>query len=246
MSWNKSVTSIGSSPIQLRLIACVCVAAFHSTSGGTATAAASQTSVEALTATLEYSFRPMQQVVARSSVVISELGLRVVDNVDDSNDHTEVSITNNKLQKYWLVDEQKAIVHEVPITILDNTTDITSIVLDFPGYIDTTPCLGAQGKLEGNIVYKGRTLESWSCTIDVVKAREEDELHLPARQYYSPDLGLVIYSLGHDQVEIELVDIENKMVEAALFMPAAHLRAVTIEEYSGVQALIDRYESQAQ
>lgn len=228
-------------PVQPTFTALALVAALYSATPGIVGATSIISSNEALTATLEITFRPINKVVSRSSLVLSELGMRLGDATAGLG---ETTIINNDLQKYWEVDEQRSMVHEVPLTMLDDTTDMSAFILSFPGHIDNAPCLGAEGTLLGYVEHKGRTLESWRCAIDMVKAREEGELHLPAKQYFSPELGLVVYSLGHDQVEMELVDIAMATVDPALFMPAASLRSVSIEEFSGMQGVLDQYESQ--
>ncbi len=241
---NTNVTALVSHNVSIakllwhpKSVALALVAATYSISPGIADSGTATDNNVALTATLQFSFRPTAQFLARSSVVISPLGLRVT----EGNDESQINITNNKLQKYWRVDEHRSIVHEVPLTVLDDSTTITTIVLGFPGFVDTVPCLGAEGTLLGDIEYKGRMLESWRCDIDNAQADKDDEMLLPVSQYYSPELKLVIYSLSHEQIETELVDIAHKVVDPALFLPAAHLRPVTIEEYEGGPGSLEQY-----
>lgn len=201
---------------------------------------AEESETPGFTATLEHRFKPLQQSLMRSDVIVSEHGYRVQSQDDALN---QVVITNMVTGNIWFVDHTLSMVHELPLTRVEGVPKFPLPMVRLPGFIDSVPCFGQDGTQAGEVVFNEQQLQRWRCaTTDSSVVNHE----LPVEQYYSKDLALVLYSRSASGVESQLLNIKRQQVDSQLFSPPDGLRSVGIKEFMGVMAPIATYHDTVQ
>ncbi|MFK8084138.1 MAG: hypothetical protein AB8B97_27960 [Granulosicoccus sp.] len=191
----------------------------------------------ALRATLEHRFNPTQQVLGRSRVVFNrdgyrldalplEMGQAII--ADSLNGHT------------WFVDTIRSTIHQVPSRVVEDAPTLSEPFISLPGFIDSIAC-GMQGGLHvGDVTFKGLSLEKWQCTADQFDLDDIDELAV--EQYYSRELGIVVFSRSHSNIVSELINLKRIPVDPDIFKAPEGLHNVTIEQFLGQAQPLAQYQ----
>lgn len=190
-------------------------------------------------ATLEHRFKPLQQSLMRSDVIVSEHGYRVQSQDEGLN---QVVITNMVTGNIWFVDDTLSMVHELPLTRVEGVPKFPLPMVRLPGFIDSVPCFGQDGTQAGEVVFNDQQLQRWRCTTTDTGVVNHE---LPVEQYYSEILALVLYSRSANGVESQLLNIKRHQVDNQLFSPPEGLRSVGIEEFMGITPPIGTYQDAA-
>ena len=194
-------------------------------------------------ATLEQRFAPANQRLNHAKVFINAHGYRVEQHVSGS---VHVLIADTANGSLWLVDKGRSLTHKVPFIKVGSAPASSERIVRLPGFISSVPCLGLEGKPDGDVQFKGRTLERWQCS--AIDSRQsaihgiEDVDELPVIQYYSSKLKLVLYSRSASGFETEVMDIVEHPVDKQLIAPPTDFKMVPIEQFMGLAPSLDEYQ----
>ena len=195
-----------------------------------------------MSAAIEHRFKPTGQSLHRSYVYMSEDGYRV----DDSKDKpTQSLITNFASSQVWMVNTISQMIHEIPVTEVPLSVDGDTLekVVRLPGGLDSTACFGQKSRRIDDVVYKQKTLQTWECSSTLAQPDIAADESLPVLQYFSEEIGLVVYSLNGEGLETALIDMQVTPIDIARFSPPSKFSAVSVEQFWGAGLPMGQYDA---
>ena len=205
---------------------------------------AQESAVTEFSATLEQRFAPANQRLNQASVFINAQGYRVEQRVGDS---VHVLIADTANGNLWLVDKGRSLTHKVPFIKLSSAAASSpERIVRLPGFISSVPCLGLESEPDGEVQFKGRTLERWQCSATDSEHTAIDGIdnvdELPVTQYFSRKLKLVLYSRSGSGFETEVMDIVEHPIDRQLIAPPTDFKMVPVEEFMGLAPSLEKYQ----
>ena len=148
-------------------------------------------------------------------------------------------VVNDDLQRLWMVDRRRRVVHEVPLVrsvdgASSSATDVAATPAARPGNVfDLALCTHADVTDPGDATWRGRAVVRADCA-----GADGEVLSV---QSFDPDAGVVVRVERADGTVEELRGIEELAFGPDHFVPSASLREVSIEELLGGAAPVARY-----
>lgn len=167
---------------------------------------------------------------------------------------TGAVVFNASRDKLWWVDNQRRVVHAIPITSMqtdavelagsaaysssDNDSVITGALQSLASiapFLQFEPCLNMEGVLTSELVVNGAKQQLWECSFEGAVVEE---------QWYDVDLALVLSSVSADGYRAELNTITPVQYAEEHFLPPADYRAMSIDEFMRGAEPIEQYNEQ--
>lgn len=179
-----------------------------------------------------YTHGPSDTIVDSARVLVSEVGLRIDQTIDESGNTLIANFETNQL---WFLDSQRELVHEVPVIANepvghDGAEQVEGL---YPGFIQFAPCHGLRAEFIEQVVLHEHIVSRWQCYLD-----SDDWVQ---QQLFSTRLGVVLWSKDTDEFITELVDVRMLKPNPGVFKPPSHYRDVDLRELIQGSSSIDVY-----
>ena len=167
---------------------------------------------------------------------------------------TGAVVFNASRDKLWWIDNQRRVVHAIPITSVQTDSEelagsaeysssdtdglITSdhhSVASIAPFLQFEPCLNMESVLTSELVVNGAKQQLWECSFEGAVVEE---------QWYDVDHALVVSSVSADGYRAELNTITPVQYSEEHFLPPADYRAVSINEFMRGAEPIEQYNEQ--
>ncbi len=171
-------------------------------------------------------------VYAESWVVLSSQGMRITDEITQS----EI-IKNFAEERVWLQDRKSKLRHEVDVVEFNELfPELTHYLVGREtksNVLGSQPCSDWASKLNGERVWRGMVVQDWSCT--------EESGVLINTQYFSEPLGMVVRVQHPDSMVEELRNIATRENQAKDYQPDAGFKSVSYLEFANIKKTLDSF-----